>query len=233
MHFSHKYGWRVYQETTIVSHCWSQFGNSRGSEMCLLSDRPAPLWSSGTVEDKGSQRWWQRLRGEVTIADNIRKEYRLSLGNTNTKLDIWGWKRNHRHNDWTSGIERKGNEKREQMGKEIKEESRKRQQERRKQRSWLVLLLNTSEHPGLWLKCLPMMKMRGNKTSTSSGCVAHRYTQVKYLERHTRFWNEENIKQNKWKQKGNGMRGDWGLQENAISRPTMRQFQRLMQKFET
>lgn len=98
---------------------------------------------------------------------------------------------------WTLGLKKEW--KREKMGKEIKEESRKGQQERRKQRSWLVVLLNTSCTPKSWLKCLPVMKMGGNKTSTISQLCGSQIHSIQIpRERHTFFEIGDNIKQNEW-----------------------------------
>ena len=139
----------------------------------------------GQWRTRQAERWVTEVKKSPAWETTSGSGIRTSLGNTNTKLDIWGWKKNHRHNTGHLGLKKEW--KREKMGKEIKQESRKGRQEGRKQRSWLVVLLDTSCTPKSWLKCLPVMKWEGTKLQLFHNCVAHRYIQFKYLERDTHF----------------------------------------------
>lgn len=230
MHFSHKYGWPSllgnYHSKPLLEPEQQRLRN------VFTEWLNQPLCGAlGQWRTRQSERWVTEAKRSPALQTTSGRGIRLSLGSTNTKLDIWG-KRNHRHNTGHLGLKKEW--KREKMGKEIKEESRKRQQERRKQRSWLVLLLNTSWTPKSWLKCLPMMKMRGNKTSTISQlCGSQIHSSQIPRETHTFFEMGENIKQNEWQnvernERILGLKRECHQQINHEA-----QFQRFMQKFRT
>lgn len=136
-------------------------------------------------------RWETEVKKSPALDAASGRGIRLSLGNSSTTLDIWGWKTNNRHNSGHLGSKKEwktGEWKREKMGKGIKEERGKRQQER-KETEKLVgsspeYFLPIHRSPD-W-SAYPWRKWEGTKLLTHN-CVAHRYSQVKCLGRYTHF----------------------------------------------
>lgn len=218
MHFSHKYGWPSlsgnYHSKPLLEPEQQRLRN------VFTGDWTSPLCGAlGQWRTRQSERWVTEAREVLHCRQHQERGIRLShrqhqhqaghlgmkRGITDTTLDITSWKRN---------------EKREKMGKEIKERKQKTAAGKKGNRGRLVgsspwILPWTLKS---WLEVLTHDENERTKLQLFHSCVAHRYIQVKYLEeRHTRFWNRENIQQKRLTEWGSGMKEILGIYKRMSS----------------